>query len=49
MKTFVNGYNGSDDVVAATVDKLLGRTAFSGVSPVIRTAAIGMRASKGYF
>ncbi len=34
MKTFVNGYTGSDDVVAATVDKLLGRTAFSGVSPI---------------
>ena len=34
LKTFINGYTGSEDVMSATVDKLLGRAAFSGVSPV---------------
>jgi beta-N-acetylhexosaminidase len=34
VKTFVNGYTGSEYVVEALVDKLLGRSPFKGKSPV---------------
>jgi len=34
VKTFINGYTGSESVVAAVVDKLLGRSPFTGINPV---------------
>ena len=34
VKTFVNGYTSNEFVVAALVERLLGRAPFTGVSPV---------------
>lgn len=34
VKTFVNGYSGTPEVISAIVDKLVGRSAFKGTSPV---------------
>jgi beta-N-acetylhexosaminidase len=34
LRTFINGYTSSTDVVDAVVDKLIGRSAFHGKSPV---------------
>ncbi len=34
VKTFVNGYTSSEYVVAAVVEKLLGRSPFTGINPV---------------
>lgn len=34
VKTFINAYNSSDTVLEAVVDKLMGRSAFKGESPV---------------
>jgi beta-N-acetylhexosaminidase len=34
MKTFINGYTGNKQVLSAMVEKILGRSAFSGTSPV---------------
>lgn len=34
VKTFINGYTGSDFVLEAVVDKLLGKSEFKGINPV---------------
>jgi beta-N-acetylhexosaminidase len=34
MKTFINGYTGNEQVLSAIMEKLLGRSAFTGTSPV---------------
>jgi beta-N-acetylhexosaminidase len=34
VKTFINGYAGTPEVVAAIVHKLLGRSSFKGISPI---------------
>jgi beta-N-acetylhexosaminidase len=34
IKTFINGYTGADEVVRALIDKLMGKSPFTGVSPV---------------
>ena len=34
VKTFINAYNSNDCVLEAVMDKLMGRSAFKGVSPV---------------
>jgi beta-N-acetylhexosaminidase len=34
VRTFVNGYTSSDEMLRAIVDKLMGRSTFTGVSPV---------------
>lgn len=34
IKTYVNGYTGTDEVVDAVIDKLMGRSPFRGISPV---------------
>jgi beta-N-acetylhexosaminidase len=34
LKTFINGYTSSSYVVDAIVDKLLGRSPFTGINPI---------------
>ena len=34
VKTFINTYASTDTILAALVDKLMGRTAFTGTSPI---------------
>ena len=34
MKTYVNAYSNHDEVIRAVVEKLMGRSAFKGKSPV---------------
>lgn len=34
IRTYINSYSGNDDFIDATMDKLMGRSAFTGVSPV---------------
>lgn len=34
VQTFINAYSGSETIIDAVVDKLLGRSAFKGISPV---------------
>jgi len=34
VRTFINGYTGTEEVVNAVVDKLVGRSEFKGTSPV---------------
>ncbi len=34
IRTFINCYNSNDEVLAALIDKLMGRSSFKGISPV---------------
>ena len=34
MKTYINSYNGNPEFISATMEKIMGRSAFTGVSPV---------------
>lgn len=34
IKTYINSYSGNEIFIDATIDKIMGRSAFTGVSPV---------------